>query len=332
MSSLRRCDPRQWARSLLKVANSLGFAILVVTALSGQNPRPDAAVSKILEEKLAFPPPIQWKVQGIEVSLAALAWGPANSPEMISKGREPIGREKPEFFSDRPYALALCFRAKASEVRDMFLGSRLTRVKNVEGDLESPWILTPSGFAQFSGAPGTYDIQFQKTDTTQFCDFFPVSSEDKQFLFQVSDKQFLFQVSPAPGKPILSFRVIVKDNKFEVINAAPGPEATRQFKKDFTGTVGAESKVNWQLTASGAELSGTEQYARIGKTLWVQGAVDSLGNFELKEYYPKDQLTGIFDGKFSQNYGEMSGYFSKPDGSRLQPFEFKEVTSPAERR
>jgi len=65
-----------------------------------------------------------------------------------------------------------------------------------------------------------------------------------------------------------------------------------------------------------------------GKTLWFKGKVDSLGNFKLNEYYPENQLMGILDGKFSQDYRQMSGYFSKPDGSGLEPFELEETDPP----
>ena len=57
----------------------------------------------------------------------------------------------------------------------------------------------------------------------------------------------------------------------------------------------------------------------------VQYSGDSLGNFVIEERYPEDQVTGIFKGKFSDVCQAMTGYFSKPDGSRLQPFEFRAV-------
>jgi hypothetical protein len=50
--------------------------------------------------------------------------------------------------------------------------------------------------------------------------------------------------------------------------------------------------------------------------------VDSLGYFTIEERYPKNTVTGILKGRFDANYQTMSGYFSKPDGSLLQPFEF----------
>jgi len=52
-----------------------------------------------------------------------------------------------------------------------------------------------------------------------------------------------------------------------------------------------------------------------------------LGNFVLEERYPEDQITGILKGKFSDGCQVIQGYFSKPDGSRLQPFELRQVHS-----
>jgi hypothetical protein len=74
-------------------------------------------------------------------------------------------------------------------------------------------------------------------------------------------------------------------------------------------------------------VSGTEQYARIGKTLWLQGTADSLGNLVVEERYPKERVTGIFKGKISQDCQAIAGFFSKPDGTRLQPFTLREVSA-----
>ena len=85
------------------------------------------------------------------------------------------------------------------------------------------------------------------------------------------------------------------------------------------------SNIRVQLAREGETLSGTEQYERIGETLWLQGSADSLDNFSIEERSPKDRVTGVFKGKFSQGCKVVSGYFSKPDGSWLQPFELREV-------
>jgi hypothetical protein len=57
--------------------------------------------------------------------------------------------------------------------------------------------------------------------------------------------------------------------------------------------------VKVHLVGRNASLSGTKQYTRIGKTLWLRGAADTLGNFVLEERYPENQVTGILEGKFS---------------------------------
>jgi hypothetical protein len=122
------------------------------------------------------------------------------------------------------------------------------------------------------------------------------------------------------------FSVMLKDKDLRVVNSTPDEHsACLQFDKSFGGSIGADSMVSLQLTRQNTILSGTEQYAKIGKTLWLAGVVDSLGYFTIEERYLKDRVTGILKGKFDVDYQTMSGYFSKPDGSGLQPFEFHEV-------
>jgi hypothetical protein len=55
------------------------------------------------------------------------------------------------------------------------------------------------------------------------------------------------------------------------------------------------------------------------------GWVDAEGNFTIEERYPENTVTGIFKGKFYESCQVMIGEFSKPDGSRLQPFKFRET-------
>jgi len=179
-----------------------------------------APASNILEKKVSFPSPVQWKSGVVEISLVALTWGPANSPEMISRGRENYPAEKPEFFSDRSYALALGFRAKAPGLvgTEMSSCSGLVRIKNVEGDLEGPLELTPSGFVPFSGSPGIYDLHFRKSNTTEYWDFFPASPNQREFLFQAFPPSGVLSQA---NNPSLSFIIIVKDNDFTIITTAP---------------------------------------------------------------------------------------------------------------
>ncbi|MGA2369909.1 MAG: hypothetical protein ABSG11_04520 [Candidatus Korobacteraceae bacterium] len=324
MSSLGCCI--RWARSLACVVILLAVAPAV--SLAAQEPGANQSTSKILQETFEFPPPVQWKMGGsafgeMEISVIGLAWGPADSPQMISKGSEVHGQTTPRFFPDRPYALAVCLRAKLpkpTQPQTIQL-SGLARIKNVDGNIEYPSALTASGFAALFVFPaGVNDIPLKGSDTAEQCDFFPVSPEEKEFLFEVI---------PPMKSPILSFRVAIKDNKFVITNASPSEATQRQFTKNYGGTVGAESGFGWQLGVLGTQLSGFGKHAPTGKTLWLKGKVDSLGNFKMNEYdaenQAESQLTGRFDGKFSQDYREMSGYFSKPDGSSLQPFNFQET-------
>jgi hypothetical protein len=146
-----------------------------------------APASNSLEKKLASPSPIQWKSGDVEISLIGVAWGPADSPEMVSKGRDQTPVEKPEFYPDRTYALALGFRAQLATVvsGEMYTSSGLAQIKNVGGDIEVPVQLTHSGFVPFSGSPGVYDVHFNRSSTTEYWDLFPVSPDQKEFLFEV---------------------------------------------------------------------------------------------------------------------------------------------------
>ena len=175
----------------------LAFWLLVAT---GSN----VTASNIVEKKFPFPSPLQWKQGKAEISLIALAWGPANSPEMISRGREKQPREKPEFFSDRSYAIALKFRAEAPGFvsPNMFMCSGLVRIKTINGDLENPSSLTPSGFLPLSGSPNEcIDVFFKGSSTTEYWDFFPASPDQSEFLFQV-----FLRTGPPMSNLALSFK------------------------------------------------------------------------------------------------------------------------------
>lgn len=278
--------------------------------------------SNIIEKKFEFPSPVQWKIDNVEISLIDVAWGPANSPEMTSRGIEDIHIKNPQFYPDRPYVLALHFKAKLPNVTSVVMigQSGLVLVKNVDGDLQPPMGLSSTGFFASSGSPGIFDMRFKQSGDTEYWDFFPAPSDQKEFLFEV--------ISPRnpTGPARFTFRIIRKDDDFVIINSAPNPEMScLRFTKNFEGTIGTGSKIKLQLVRENTTLSGTEQYLRIGTTLWLQGTVDSLGNLVIEERYPKDQVTGIFKGKFSQDCRTVVGFFSKPDGFRLQPFDLREV-------
>lgn len=273
-----------------------------------------APPQQVLERKFAFPPPVEWKSNNWQVSVVELAWGPANSPEMISRGSAEPGREKTTLFPDRPYTLAIKLRGFVPGPRSISItriggGSGLVQVKDVNGDLQFPLTLTPTGFAVHA-----LDLTFIRSNTTESWDFFPVSPQQRAFLFQVSS---------SPGT---SFRVLIGKDHLTLVNTSlPGRNACNDFDRSFAGAIGAGVGLQLQLAKRGTKLSGEEQYTKIGKTLWLTGLADSFGNFTLGEEYPKDHLTGVFKGAFSSGCRSMEGLFSKPDGSSLLPFKFQQI-------
>jgi len=284
------------------------------TSVGAQEKSP---TSKIIEKDLASSSPVQWRLnadnRNVGIFLVGVAWGPADAPVLISKASEAQLNQKPDQFSDRPYVIALGFQARMlTPLLDMRTRSGLVRIKDADGNIDLPWDLTVSGFVRKD-----LDIHFTMGNvTTQYWDFFPVPAGQKEFLFKVH----------SPAQSVQYFTVVLKDSNLSVINSTPTTEsACLQFDKSLSGSIGADSLVRLQLKRQNQVLSGTEQYAKVGKTLWLTGTVDSLGYFTLQESYPKDHATGILKGKFDAGFETMSGYFSKPDGSQLLPFDFHEL-------
>lgn len=308
----------------IRSRSSLWVLVISLTvSMQAQSGAPESSL-EIVETNLTFPFPVQWASQNAEISLIHVAWGPANSPKMLSKGRQKTVREQATFYPDRPYVLALGFSAKSLGVTPTtsYSASGLIRVKNTEGDIEVPMVLTPDGFVPFSGSPGIYDVRFDQNVTTEYWDLFPAAPDQKEFLFQV------FPWNARANNPRLSFTIVLRGNDIAIVNVSPQPGTSCiGLSNDFAGTVGASTHLKVHLVGKSASLSGTEQYQRIGKTLWLRGSIDGLNNFALEERYPEDQITGIFRGKLSDGCQMMQGYFSKPDGSQLQPFELRQMHS-----
>jgi len=319
--------PQVRPRSSLWILILSWILTISLTPMQAQAQPPESA--SIVETNLTFPSPVQWTSNSTEISLMHVAWGPANSPEMLSKGRQMMAREQPAFYPDRSYVLALGFSAKSLGVIPMnsYSSSGLARIRDTDGDIEFPMTLTHEGFVPFSGSPGVYDVHFDNNMTTEYWDLFPAAPNQEEFLFQV------FPGNVRANNPRLSFKIELRGDDIAIIDVSPqlGTPCI-ELPNDFAGTVGATTHLKAHLVAKNAALSGTEQYQRVGKTLWLRGSIDSLGNFALEERYPEDQITGIFKGKFSDGCQVMQGYFSKPDGSRLQPFELHQVRTVATRR
>jgi hypothetical protein len=116
----------EWARNVLRTVLVVVFFAWIASAT--QQGGANGAPPRVLEEKFDFPPPIQWKLSDIELSVIGLAWGPADSPEMIAKGRDVPSREKPAFFPDKSYALAVHFRAYRPQLNQALTQSQLARI------------------------------------------------------------------------------------------------------------------------------------------------------------------------------------------------------------
>ncbi len=296
------------------------LALSLPASVKAQASSPESAPG-IVEKDLAFPSPVQWVNNFAEISLLHVAWGPANSPEMLSKGRQKAGRQPAT--ADPPYApyvLALGFRArsKAPVPMSAYLPSGLVRVKDTDGNTELPMVL--EGSSPFQGMPGN-DVHFDRSTTAEYWDLFPAAPDQKEFLFQVSLR------NARADNSRLFFKIVLHGNDITVVNVTPQQSVScTGLGKDFAGTIGASTDVQVHLAGENATLTGIEQYQRVGERLWLRGSVDSLGNFVLEEHYPEDHVTGIFKGKFSDGCQVMQGYFSKPDGSRLQPFELHQVS------
>ena len=234
--------------------------------------------STVIEKTLTFPSPIQWQLnrdnRNVEISLTGLAWGPAFAPEIIAKASEQHLNEKADHFSERPYVIALAFEARIAEpLLDMRTRSGLVLIKDSNGNIEPPWDVSPSGLVAKD-----YDIHFSRGNVrTQYWNFFPVSSDQKQFLFKAR----------SPAQTIQYFRVILKDKELIVVNATPQtPSACLQFEKIFGGSIGADSVVSLQITRQNTILSGTEQRAMLSSNAEIPPEFSRPEVVAiLKEYY-----------------------------------------------
>ncbi len=211
--------------------------ILVVSltvSINAQSGQPEPS-SRIVEKNLTFPAPVQWATNGAEISLLHVAWGPANSPEMLSKGRQKFVREQATFYPDRPYVLALGFTAKsvAAIPTTSYSTSGLVRVMDTDGDIEVPMVLTPEGFVSFSGSPGVYDVHFEQNMTTEYWDLFPAAPDQKEFLFQA------FPGNARANNSRLSFRIVLQGDDIAIVNVSPQKRVScMELGNDFVGTMG----------------------------------------------------------------------------------------------
>lgn len=295
--------------------------LLFVTSLlaSTISASAQASLAAVVEKRFPFPSPLEWRLRpdnhSAEISLIGVVWGPSSAPEMISKARELLPNEQAQLATRYSHVIALHFRARIdTPLLSMMTRSGLVRVKDADGNTEWPWDLTSSGLVAQD-----YDIHFTKGNvTTEYWDFFPVTPDQKEFLFQVH----------TPAERVSYFTVVLNGKDLVVDNATPPtPSACLDFDKTFDGSIGARSVVSMQIQRERTGLSGMGEYVD-GRIVQLTGGVDLLGRFVLQENEPKGQEIGILKGSFNANFQTMTGYFSTPDGSQLQPFELRQVQVP----
>lgn len=195
------------------------FASIALAPVSAQAGPP----SQPQEKDFAFPYPVQWRADCYEnfecpeISVSGVAWGPANSPEMISRGRGAFFfAEKPFSVAGSPYALAIRLQTTLPSKNPTDAGgSGLLLVRDVRGDYQMPLQLTPEGFVHYTGSPGVSDLRSTKgSRTSEDWEFFPVSPQQREFLFQA------FPESIDPIHPGASFQVLIGKSGIKVVNLA----------------------------------------------------------------------------------------------------------------
>lgn len=106
------------------------------------------------------------------------------------------------------------------------------------------------------------------------------------------------------------------------------PQTTRAPLQTFRGTIGEGLGVRAELRREGEGLSGTYFYESVKTEIALRGRVDNQGEFTLEEFDPSGAPTGVFRGRWGADdtgAAELTGNWSRPDGSRSMPFTLTEV-------
>jgi hypothetical protein len=97
----------------------------------------------------------------------------------------------------------------------------------------------------------------------------------------------------------------------------------------FRGTIGGSLKIEATLLRDGDRATGTYFYPKVGKNIELNGTIDKSGNVDLREKDDSGKETGVFKGKWKDavapielGMANLSGKWSKPDGSKETNFEF----------
>lgn len=115
-------------------------------------------------------------------------------------------------------------------------------------------------------------------------------------------------------------------------SASPASGAAQQPQpraQTFRGLIGEKLRVQMSLRREGDALSGSYFYEGRKGELSLKGSVDGRGDFTLREYAAGGGAqTGTFKGKWGtteSGEAELTGEWSRPDGSRPSPFTLTEL-------
>ena len=116
--------------------------------------------------------------------------------------------------------------------------------------------------------------------------------------------------------------------------ASPSPEGTPVGQgrvQIFKGTLveGEQNlSVQMKLRREGDKLEGSYFYENVRNELKLRGTINPQGSFSLQEFDQEGAQTGVFIGKWGTSpagTAEMSGAWTKHDGSRIMQFTLTEL-------
>ncbi len=100
---------------------------------------------------------------------------------------------------------------------------------------------------------------------------------------------------------------------------------SQTVSKTYNGYIDGKYEIKMTLTQNDTELSGSYFYTKIGTPLKLKGTIDNLNKFSLNEFNFEGSITGVFVGTI--NNSQITGNWSKPDGSKSMTFILNEITN-----
>jgi hypothetical protein len=111
--------------------------------------------------------------------------------------------------------------------------------------------------------------------------------------------------------------------------AAARPSRAQQANaRSFAGSLGDNLAVEMALGREGDVLSGSYHYVGRKGKLTLEGVVGREGNFSLQEFDENGSQSGVFNGRWGEDdtgAAELTGTWTKPDGSGPLPFTLTEL-------